>query len=118
MSESLLNKVIKKSLQHRFFVVNVADLKISLYICLQIKTYFKNFAFLILRIIKLFALEVCKFQIALIFNIFYCFWKFVNKLFTYFTCTYRKRHKVFQCEIFNISFSYEDEDIGRFSNMH
>ena len=25
---------------------------------------------------------------------------------------------VFQCEIFDISFSYEDEDIGRFSNLY
>ena len=33
---------------------------------------------------------------------------FVNKLFTYLTCVYLKS------EIFNILFSYEDEDIGRF----
>ena len=38
------------------------------------------------------------FKIRLIFNIFYCFWVFVNKLF--------------------ILFSYEDEDISRFSNLH
>ena len=43
---------------------------------------------------------------------------FVNKLFTYLTCSYFKKKKVFENEIFSIIFSYEDEDIGRFSNLH
>ena len=38
-----------------------ADLKISLYVCDHIKTIPENFAFLILRILKLCAREVCKF---------------------------------------------------------
>ena len=40
---------------------------------------------------------------------------FANKLYTYLTCVYLKKQKLFLCEIFDISFSYEDEDIGRFS---
>ena len=43
---------------------------------------------------------------------------FVNKPFTYLTCAYLKRKKVFQREIFNILYSNEDKDIGRFSNLH
>ena len=43
---------------------------------------------------------------------------FVNKIFTYLTCEYFKKKKAFQCEIFDILFSYEDEDIGGFSNLH
>ena len=39
---------------------------------------------------------------------------FLNKLSTYPTCAYLKKEKVFQCEIFNILLSYEDENIGRF----
>ena len=64
-----------------------ADLKISLYVCVHIKTIHEHFAFLILRILELFAHEVCKFlKISrLIFILFYCFWMFVNKLFIYLT---------------------------------
>ena len=40
---------------------------------------------------------------------------FANKLYTYLTCAYLKKQKLFLCEIFDISFSYEDENIGRFS---
>ena len=36
-------------------------MKISVYISLYIKTISENFAFLILRILELFAREVCKF---------------------------------------------------------
>ena len=43
---------------------------------------------------------------------------FVHKIFTYLTCTYLKKEKKFYCEIYNILFSYEDEDIGTFSNLH
>ena len=42
----------------------------------------------------------------------------VNKLFTYLTCEYLKKQKAFKCKTFNILFSYEDEDIGRFSDLH
>ena len=47
----------------------------------------ENFAFLILRILELFACEVYKFlqKSRLIFNIFYCFLMFVKELFTYLT---------------------------------
>ena len=45
------------------------------------KQCLENFAFLILRILELFAREACKSR--LIFNIFFCFWMFVNKSFTY-----------------------------------
>ena len=43
---------------------------------------------------------------------------FVNKVFAYLTCTYLKKYKVFSCEIFNILFSYDHENISRFSNLH
>ena len=44
---------------------------------------------------------------------------FVNKLFTYLTCENNKKNKrCFNCKIFNILFSYEDEDIGRLSKLH
>ena len=43
---------------------------------------------------------------------------FVNKRFTYRRCAYLKKQEVYYCETFNILFLYEDEDIGRFSNMH
>ena len=54
----------------------------------------------------------------LVFISFYSFWMFVNKLFTYLTCLYLKALKVFSCEIFDTLFSCEDDDIGRFSNLH
>ena len=54
----------------------------------------------------------------LIFNIFYCFGLFVNKLSTCHTCAFLKKYKVFLCEIFNILFSHEDEDISWFWNLH
>ena len=37
-----------------------ADLKASLFVCVHMKTYPENFAFSILRILELFASEVCK----------------------------------------------------------
>ena len=56
-----------------------------------LKKYPENFAFSILRILKLYAREVCKFLISrLIFILFYCCWMFVNKLFTYLTHAYLK----------------------------
>ena len=39
---------------------------------------------------------------------------FINKLFTYFTCAYLKKYNVFYCEIFDMLFLYEGEDIVRF----
>ena len=46
--------------------------------------YPENFAFLIQRILQLFVREFVNFlKSRLIFNIFYCFWMFVNKLFTF-----------------------------------
>ena len=57
-----------------------------------LKEYSENLAFLIQRILELFTREVCKFlKNKLIFNIFYCFWMVVNKLFTYLTYTYLKK---------------------------
>ena len=54
-----------------------------------LKQYPENFA---LRILKLFAVKfVNLFKNRLIFNTFYCFWMFVNKLFTYLMCTYLKK---------------------------
>ena len=38
---------------------------------------------------------------------------FANKLFTYLTCAYLKKKKVFKYEIFSMLSSYEDEDFGR-----
>ena len=42
----------------------------------------------------------------------------VNKLLTYLTCTYLENQKEFYCEIFNILFSYEDQNIDKHSNLH
>ena len=54
--------------------------------------YAEDFVFLILRILELFASEFYKFlKSRLIFNIFYCFWMFVNKLFTYLMCAHLKK---------------------------
>ena len=59
-----------------------------------LKQYAENFAFWILRIFELFTCEVCEFlKSRLIFNVLYCFWMFINKLFTYLTCSYLKRVK-------------------------
>ena len=55
------------------------------------KQYLENFAFLILIILELFAREIYKFLKKLIFNIFYCFWMFVNKFFTFLVCSYLKK---------------------------
>ena len=38
-----------------------ADLKISLYVRVHVKTHPQNFAFLILRFLELFTREICKF---------------------------------------------------------
>ena len=53
----------------------------------------------------------------LIFNLIYCFWTFVNKPFTQLTRISQKVKGVLMW-IFNKLFSYEDEDIDRFSNLH
>ena len=53
------------------------------------KYYLKNFAFLILRILKLSTHEVCHvFENRLILRYILLFWMFVNKHFTYLTCAY------------------------------
>ena len=55
------------------------DFKISLYVRVHIKRTFWNFAFYILRILKLFPVKFVKFlKIRPIFNIFYCFSMFAN----------------------------------------
>ena len=54
----------------------------------------------------------------LTYNIFYCFWMFVNKFFTYLICTHLKKWKVLWSEILIILFLHEDDNIGRFSNLH
>ena len=55
------------------------DFKISLYVCVHIKTTSWNFAFYILRILKLFPVKFANFlKIRPIFNIFYCFLMFIN----------------------------------------
>ena len=55
------------------------DFKISLYVCVHIKTTSWNFAFYILRILKLFPVRFVNFlKIRLIFYIFYCFSMFAN----------------------------------------
>ena len=59
------------------------------------KQYTENFAFSILRILELFAGELCKFlkKYANFYRIvFFCM--FVNKLFPYLTCAYLKTLKV------------------------
>ena len=53
----------------------------------------------------------------LVFNLIYSFWMFVNKLFTISHAHISKSKGCFNLEIFTILFSYEDEDIGRFSNL-
>ena len=56
----------------------------------------------------------------LIFNIFYCCWIFVNKIFIYFTFHVRISQKVKDVLMWYLQhiISYEEEDIGRFSNLH
>ena len=50
------------------------------------KQHLENFAFLILTFWSYLAVKFVKFlKSSLIFNIFYCFCMFVNKLFTYLT---------------------------------
>ena len=69
-----------------------AGLKISLYVCVHIKTIPSKFripgqdlpSYLCLRFVNF-----LKFR--LIFNIFYCSWMFVNKHLTYLTCAYLKK---------------------------
>ena len=60
-----------------------ADLKISVYVCVHIKTiHTENLASLILRILGLFVREfVNLLESRLFFNIFQCFWTFVKKTF-------------------------------------
>ena len=43
---------------------------------------------------------------------------FVKKIFTYLTYACLKKQKVFYSEVFSRLFSYEDEDIGRISNLY
>ena len=60
------------------------------------KQYPEHFAFLILKILELFTRRVCKnLKNRLIFNMFYCFWMFVNKPFKYLTLPYLRKEKVF-----------------------
>ena len=57
------------------------DFKISLYICVHIKTTSWNFAFYILRFLKLFPVKFANFlKIRRFFNIFYCFSVFINNI--------------------------------------
>ena len=95
-------------------------MKIFLYICVNIKTVPWRFPILNpknSRVICSGSLSILL-KSRLIFNMFYCFWIFVNKLFTYLTCAYLKKKKVFSCKIFNILLSYEDKDIDRYSKLH
>ena len=49
-----------------------------------------------LRILEFLPVNFVHFlKIRLTFNIFYCFWIFVNKLFTYLTCAYLKSKRCF-----------------------
>ena len=59
------------------------------------KQYPDNFALLILRILELFVCKVCKFLKNVGYSMFYCFWTFVNKLFTYHICAYVKSRRCF-----------------------
>ena len=72
------------------------------------KQYPENLAFLTLRILQLITREFRKFvnflKIRLIFNIFYCFWMFLNKTFPYLTWAYLKKVKGVLIEIFNMLF--------------
>ena len=64
----------------------------SLYMFMFIwKQYPENFPFLILRILYITVKFVNFLKSRLIFNLFYCFWMFVNKLFTYLTCAYLEK---------------------------
>ena len=64
----------------------------SLYMFMFIwKQYPENFPFLILRILYIPVKFVNFLKSRLIFNLFYCFWMFVNKLFTYLTCAYLEK---------------------------
>ena len=56
-------------------------LKLFLYVCVQIKTIPENFIFLTLKILSSYfpVKFASSLKSTLIFNIFYCFWTFVNK---------------------------------------
>ena len=63
-----------------------ADLKILLYVQVQ-REYTKNFAFLILRILELSTYDIFIFlKSRVLFNILFCFCKFVKKQFIYLVC--------------------------------
>ena len=89
MLYSLIIKNIKNNSWklRKFFVTlrcaNV-DLKISLHVCFHIKTITWKFRFLNPKDSRVICL-LSFLKSRLIFILFYCFWMFVNKLFTYLT---------------------------------
>ena len=76
-------------------------MKISLYLCVHIKRVLWKFHRLNPKIFPV----ICPLSIVdslksrLIFNISYCFWMFVNKLFIYLTCAYLKSKRCFHVKL-------------------
>ena len=76
-----------------------ADLKIFSYLCVHIKIMPWKFRILNPRFIKLFAHKVFVFLKKKNCNVFYCFYIFVKKRFTYLRCAYLKGWKLLWCTI-------------------
>ena len=71
-------------------------MEISLYVCVHVKTILWKFRIVNQEFSSYLPAKFVNFlKSRLIFNIFYCFWMFVNKLFTYLTWAYLRKQKVF-----------------------
>ena len=81
------------------------------------KQYPENLAFLVLTFLELFALEgkfVNFLTSRLIFNIFYCFWMFLNKLFTYLSAHISESKRCLNVKSLAYSFHMKTKISGKF----
>ena len=74
-----------------------ADLKIFLHVCVLMKTILWKFRILSPKNSRVICPVKCVnfLKSRLIFNIFYCFWMYINKLFTYLTCACLQKWRCF-----------------------
>ena len=80
-------------------------MKISVFVRVHIKTIPWKFNILILRILELFTVKFVNcFKSRLLFNVFYCFWMFVSKLFIYLACAYLRVKGVLMWNLQHIIF--------------
>ena len=78
-----------------------------------LKYHPENFAFLVLKFSSNLPVKFLLFlKRRLIFNIFYCFCMFANKIFKL------NNSYDYECKIFRVVFLYEHEHIERISNLH